>query len=93
MDSQDFRRTVWPDADRESTDALLTRCLLWVGKWAMPERVFGFEQLEAWALRNGFEKRDSTELVALLRQAQPHIDAYTDLSVAINDAIVARRPV
>lgn len=93
MDSMDFRRTVWPDMSRDETEALLTRALLWVGKWAFPERVFDRPQLEAWALRNGFEKRDSTELVELLRQTQQYVVRGTSLSVAINDAIVARREV
>lgn len=97
MDSLDLYRVLHPVPDRAEADALLERLLAWVGAFAVPERIYIRADLDAWALRNGYEKRDSEPLCALLREAYavlPHNqggDGPDALTTRINDAIVARR--
>lgn len=93
MDSLDFYRTLLPEPTRGATDVMLDNCLAWVGAWVTPERIYTADQLAAWALRNGYERRDSSDLVALLREAYPYVDHPSMLATAINDAIAARRAV
>lgn len=90
MDSLDFyREAVLGDLyDRAASDAMLTRCLLWIGKWAPPEYVYAPEKLDAWAAKNGYTRtHDTAEIAALLRKVVPKVEAYDPLAQEINDAI------
>jgi hypothetical protein len=90
MDSIDFYRTLMPTPTRDDADALLTTTLLWIGKWAQPDRVFDVHRLDAWATTNGYAKEpDNSDLINLLRQAYSFVTVPSALSIAINDAIVA----
>lgn len=93
MDSLDlYRRVIAPTPGRETTDALLLAILSWVGESAPPERVFSGQQLDAWALRNGYSKVANADLLALLRRALacvPVGNGPDDLAGLINDALYA----
>lgn len=91
MDSKDFERSILPDRGRAVSDMMLKVALAWVGANAPPEYVYDADQLAAWALRNGYEKRDNTEACALLREARAFVPAPSSLSTAMNDFVVARR--
>ena len=90
MDSQDFLRVVMPPATRDESDAMLDRAWAWIASCALPERVFSADKLHAWAMRSGYEKKDSTELIDLLRQADAVLPHPSKLTRAINDAVMAR---
>lgn len=93
MDSRDFHSIVYRPFDRTEADALMWRVLGWVSASVPIERVYPLAELDAWALRHGYEKRDGDALCDLLRQAQAFIVRDTPLSLAINDALAARRPI
>jgi len=90
MDSQDFLIVVMPPATRDESDVMLQRAIDWIASCAIPERVFDAAQLHAWALRSGYEKKDNTELIDLLRQADGVLPHPSKLTRAINDAVMIR---
>ena len=90
MDSKDFERSILPERRREVTDMMLTVAMGWIAANAIPEQTFPASKLDAWALRNGYEKKDSTALIALLRQVEPLLDHPSDIATAVNDAIMDR---
>lgn len=90
MDSRELHDIIAP-FDRATADALMVTILKWVQMAVPIEYVYTPEQMGEWALRNGYEKRDEQELCALLRQCQGHVVRGTPLSLAINDALAARR--
>lgn len=90
MDSRELFDIISP-WDRTATDGLAARILAWVGRAVPPEYVYSPQQMGEWAMRNGYRLHDDAELCALLKRAQEHVPAYTPLSVAINDAVAARK--
>ena len=90
MDSQDFFRVVTQPPTRDQSDSMLERALGWISSCSLPEKVFTEDVLHAWALRSGYEKKDSTELIDLLRQADGVLPHPSKLTRAINDAVMAR---
>jgi hypothetical protein len=95
MDSLDFfRRCIWPINDREEADARLDAVLAWCATNVQPERIYGREQLQAWAARNGYTTTvDTQELCALLRRLKPLTEAPGELNSAIVDMLHKYREV
>lgn len=93
MDSLDLYRTIIaPTPSRETTDRILLDILGWVGACAPPERVFSADKLDLWATRNGYSRVGNTDLLALIREALPHIqvgNGAQDLAARMNDALYA----
>lgn len=93
MDSRELFDIISP-FDRNVSDALMTKILVWVGQAVPPEYVYMQGQLNAWAMRNGWRQgNNDAELCALLKQAQAFVVVPSKLSTDINDALVARRPI
>ena len=91
MDSRELFDIINP-FDRAKSDALMTKILAWVGRAVPPEYVYTQDQMNAWALRNGWRQQGSdAELCALLRKAQAFVVVPSQLATDINDALVARR--
>lgn len=90
MDSQELHNIIAP-FDRATADALMVTILKWVQVAVPIEYVYSPKQLGEWAMRNGYRQHDDAELCALLKRTQEYVVRGTPLSIAINDALVARR--
>ena len=90
MDSRELFDIIHP-FDRTNTDALMTRILQWAQLAVPIEYVYTQEQMQAWAMRNGWRQHDDEELCSLLKQTQAYVVRGTPLSIAISDALAERR--
>ena len=83
-----FQHTIW-NIDRDEADARLAAVLAWVGTYAQPDCVFTPAKLAEWATMHGYLQRDTTELVALLKQAQQWAPRDTVLASRLQETIHA----
>jgi hypothetical protein len=90
MDSQELFNIINP-WDRTQTDTLMMEILKWVQRAVPIEYVYTKDQMGEWAMRNGWRQHGDEELCALLRKTQAYVVRGTPLSLAINDALAARR--
>ena len=90
MDSRELF-DIYSPFDRAQSDKIMAAVLQWVGRAVPVEYVYSHDQMVAWALRNGYERTDTAALVALLKECQGYVVRNTPLSLAINDALAARR--
>ena len=91
MDSRDFMRAIDLEPSRDATDAALEIALQWVGRNAVPERVFAEERLDLWATQHGYSKFNGSDLLVALRAIEPTLDHPSALASLAADLLYKYR--